>query len=335
MDKQPIQKFVILDGGLGTRMGEAMFATKSKGLYPLQGTPIILHAIAEVLEYEAKIQKTNPDFKAEIAIVHGPHNKEVLENFFNSDQIIQMLEAKGNKQALVDQGNRLKEIAQQITYCLQPEPLGMGHSVLMAEDFIAGQAFVVSAPDDYYTENPLLEMIELSYNNSGSNVIAAMTADTDEEKSRYGMMIGDAVDERTVSMTGMIEKPKSADDLAKVSNKAAAARYVLQPSVIEAQKALVSDGAKGAGNEYQLTNAIEKSIENGTHTYGFVPPGDRLDAGTAAGIDLTTTMLTLQNASAEELLEIFVFLGKAKVEQIANAAASFIKNAVTALKKAS
>src|SRR3989339_1250060 len=107
-------------GGFGTRMGYGAFATPKELNSPFNGKPIIYLAVKEAID--AGISN--------LVIVHGPHNKREIKEFFNPSKMkLDFLAARGKKELLA-MADELAFINSRTKYVLQEEALGLGHSVL-------------------------------------------------------------------------------------------------------------------------------------------------------------------------------------------------------------
>ena len=83
-------------------------------------------------------------------------------------------------------------------------------------------------------------------------------------------------DEPVWKLTGMVEKPKAA--LAP-SRLFIVGRYLLSPRVME----LLKDQKPGAGNEIQLTDAMERCLAEEEFYALVIDPKEGYDTGTVAG----------------------------------------------------
>jgi UTP--glucose-1-phosphate uridylyltransferase len=228
-------------GGLGTRF---LPATKSlpKEMLPIANKPIIQYAFEEARD--AGIEK--------FIFVTG-RNKNAINNHFDHAY---ELESK------LDERNKSEELAQvmswmpsagQLAFVRQQRPLGLGHAVLCAKNFIAkDEAFVVILADEMLLmrkdrkQNFLRDMID-SYESKQeiSSIVAVGEIDI-LESNKYGI-IRNSDDQKIIDM---VEKPKP--ELAP-SNLAMTGRYILQPEIFEYLERL----EPGSGGEIQLTDAMK------------------------------------------------------------------------------
>ena len=132
-----------------------------------------------------------------------------------------------------------------ITYIEQDAPLGLAHAVLTAEDFIAGDPFVMYLGDNLLRDGitPLVERFQ----SEQPDALILLTPVPDPE--RYGVAELDG--ERVVKLT---EKPKDPP-----SNLALVGVYMFTPEVFTAAKAIKPSGR----GELEITDAIQHLIDGG------------------------------------------------------------------------
>src|SRR3989449_5793606 len=91
-----------------------------------------------------------------------------------------------------------------IHYIRQPEPLGLGAAVALAEPHVSGEPFAVLLGDDIVVSgNPLSEMIGV-YDTYGRSVIAVQEVPR-SEIHQYGAVAGEFVADNLVRATGVVE----------------------------------------------------------------------------------------------------------------------------------
>jgi UTP--glucose-1-phosphate uridylyltransferase len=139
---------------------------------------------------------------------------------------------------------------------------------------VGNEPFGVMLGDDMVdSEVPCILQLWRAYQKHKKGVIALMEVPA-AETSMYGIAAGEALDERTVRITRLVEKPKANPP----SNLAVIGRYVLPPSIFTHLKAT----ERGVGGEIQLTDALARLMETeGLIGYRF--EGTRHDAGDKLG----------------------------------------------------
>jgi UTP--glucose-1-phosphate uridylyltransferase len=232
-----VRKAVLPVAGLGTR---SLPATKvvPKELLPLVDKPAIQYLVEEC-------SRAGLD---DVLFVTSTGKAALEDHFDRIPGLEAALEAKGKDDDLAVV-RQLAEIAE-IHSVRQPEPLGLGHAVLMAAEHVGDSSFAVLLGDDIVDPNtPFLERMVETHERTGRPVIALMEVEP-EAASLYGIANvepGERDDEFLI--TDMVEKP-SADEAP--SNLAIIGRYVLPSDIFP----LLRETPPGRGGEIQLTDAL-------------------------------------------------------------------------------
>ncbi|TCS61264.1 UTP--glucose-1-phosphate uridylyltransferase GalU [Varunaivibrio sulfuroxidans] len=260
---KPVRKAIFPVAGLGTRFLPATKAM-AKEMLPIVDKPLIQHAVEEALD--AGIE--------EVIFVTG-RGKSVLEDHFDrSFELEKTLEERG-KEAELRSVRAFLPKPGQISYTRQQTPLGLGHAVWCARNFINDEPFAVLLADDLILAEKgcLRQMVEV-YQRVGGNVVAVEDV-APEQTHRYGILDVSDDDGELVKAKGLVEKP--APDVAP-STLSIIGRYILQPEVF----AQLDRHEKGAGGEIQLTDAIARTID-GVPFHGVRFTGTRFDCGNKRG----------------------------------------------------
>ncbi len=172
----PIRKAIFPVGGLGTRF---LPATKSmpKEMLPVVDKPLIQYAVEEARE--AGIE--------EFIFVTGRGKTAIEDHFDHAYELQTMLESRHRDEALAMVKATIPGPGQ-IAYTRQLEPLGLGHAVWCARNFVGMEPVAVLLADDLILGKTgcLKEMIE-AYNDVGGNMVAVMEV-PDEDISSYGVI---------------------------------------------------------------------------------------------------------------------------------------------------
>ncbi|GAB6988832.1 UTP--glucose-1-phosphate uridylyltransferase GalU [Paenibacillus pini] len=233
-----IRKAVIPAAGLGTRFLPATKA-QPKEMLPIVDKPAIQYIVEEAVE--AGIES--------IIIVTG-RNKQSIENHF--DRSVELEQALENK-AKWDLLEEVKGISDMVNihYIRQKEPLGLGHAILCAQQFIDDEPFAVLLGDDIMmSDTPALKQMMHVYERYKKQMIGVQPVPK-QETSKYGIISYDKYGDRIYRVTDLVEKP--APEVAP-TNIAVMGRYILNPSIFPELERL----EKGAGDEYQLTDALRQ-----------------------------------------------------------------------------
>jgi UTP--glucose-1-phosphate uridylyltransferase len=271
---RPVRKAVFPVAGLGTRF---LPATKAipKEMLPLVDRPLIQHAVDEARA--AGIEQF---------VFVTSRGKSPLEDHFDLNaELNAVLKARGKTELL-----KLVEETQiqpgSLAYVRQAEPLGLGHAVWCAREFVGDEPFAVLLPDEQVLhDRPCLAQMMDAYRTVGGNLLSVFEVPR-EQTNRYGILDVAADDGRLVAVKGLVEKP--APEKAP-SNLSIQGRYILQPEVFGHLSAF----EKGAGGEIQLTDAMAKLIGRQPF-HGFRFEGARYDCGDKLGFVLANVAYALR-----------------------------------------
>jgi UTP--glucose-1-phosphate uridylyltransferase len=258
-----VKKAIFPVAGLGTR---SLPATKAlpKEMLPVVDKPLVQYAVEEA--YEAGVR--------EMIFVTGRH-KRAIEDHFDTTIELELALEKSGKQELLEIVRRVKPDDMECVYVRQPQALGLGHAVLCARNLIGDEPFAVLLPDDLMIGTPsiLAQMVE-QYRQRRGSIIAVQEVPA-EHTRRYGIVAGDALDARTVDITGLVEKPAPEDAPSRLG---VAGRYILTPRVFEE----IASQPRGVGGEIQLTDGIAGLLRH-EKVYAFRYDGRRYDCGSKEG----------------------------------------------------
>jgi UTP--glucose-1-phosphate uridylyltransferase len=275
MSYTKIRKAVFPAAGLGTRF---LPATKSipKEMLSLVDKPLIQYGVEEAVAAGC----------TEIIIVTGRDKGAMEDHFDSAPELEAALRAKG-KQALLDVVRSVSKLAR-IVYTRQPEPLGLGHAVLMAREIIGDEPFCVLLPDDVVDAKvPCMKQMVEAFYETQSSILASEVVEG-PAISAYGCLdcTPVATNPRLLEVKGMVEKPRFED---APSQNAIIGRYILTPRIFE----MIEKTKPGAGGELQLTDAIRALLQY-EKVYGFHYEGKRHDAGDKLGFLKATVEFALK-----------------------------------------
>jgi UTP--glucose-1-phosphate uridylyltransferase len=275
MSYAKIRKAVFPAAGLGTRF---LPATKSipKEMLCLVDKPLIQYGVEEAVAAGC----------TEIIIITGRDKAAMEDHFDSSPELEYVLAAKG-KQALLDVVHSVSKLAK-IIYTRQPEPLGLGHAVLMAKEVVGDEPFCVLLPDDIVDAKvPCMKQMVEAFYETQSSILASEVVEG-PAISAYGVLDCDPLpsNPRLLAVKGMVEKPKFED---APSQNAIIGRYILTPRIFE----MIENIKPGAGGELQLTDAIKALLQH-EKVFGFHYEGKRHDAGDKLGFLKATVEFALK-----------------------------------------
>lgn len=283
---EPVRTAVFPVAGLGTRF---LPATKvlPKEMLPVVDKPLIQYAVEEALD--AGIE--------EFVFVTGRANSLTEDYFKRAPELERALAERGKKAELAAVTEGLPA-PQKVTFAHQEEPLGLGHAVWCARQYVADGPFAVVLPDDLILARPgcLGQMMEV-YAKLGGNLVA--TEDVPREHTnRYGILDVVEDDGRLARARGLVEKP---DPTRAPSTLSIIGRYILQPVVFDH----LDKQEKGAGGEIQLTDAMAATIGD-VPFHGLRFEGRRFDCGGKLGFIEANLAFALERQDMEQGVRKFL-----------------------------
>lgn len=280
-----IKKAIIPAAGLGTRF---LPATKAmpKEMLPILDKPTIQYIVEEAAR--AGIE--------DIIIVTGRH-KRAIEDHFDSQKELEMVLKEKGKSELLEKVQYSTELAN-IFYVRQKEQKGLGHAISSARQFIGNEPFAVLLGDDIVeSEVPAVKQLIDVYEETGHSVIGVQEV-PEADTHHYGIIDPLTKNGRQYEVKKFVEKPAQGT---APSNLAIMGRYVLTPEIFDYLKTQ----KEGAGNEIQLTDAIER-MNNDNQVYAYDFEGERYDVGEKLGFVKTTIEYALKDDSMREELTRFI-----------------------------
>lgn len=242
------QKAVVLCAGEGSRLRPLTFS-RPKHLLPVAGKPILGWALDAIRE--AGID--------DVALIVG-HQAEAIRQYVGAGDAWDI----------------------SVEYITQVAPLGIGHAVNLARDYVAGAPFLVYLGDNLFEEgiSGFVERI------GATDWEAALMLKSVDDPRRFGVARMD--EDRVVEV---VEKPANPP-----SNLAIVGVYAFRSTVFEAIDSL-EPSARG---EIEITDAIQRLIQGGVRVTGREVHGIWEDAGEPAAL-LRTNREWLARMKGQEL----------------------------------
>ncbi|WP_299997052.1 UTP--glucose-1-phosphate uridylyltransferase GalF [uncultured Cedecea sp.] len=238
-------KAVIPVAGLGMQL---LPATKAipKEMLPIVDKPMIQYIVDEIVA---------AGIKEIVLVTHS--SKNAVENHFDTSYELETLLEQRVKRQLLAEVKSICPPGVTIMNVRQPQPLGLGHSILCARHIIGQNPFVVVLPDvviDDASADPLrynlAAMIERFHETRRSQVLAKHL---DGDLSEYSVITTQQplVNEADISrIVDFVEKPDQPQILN--SDLMAVGRYVLSADIWP----ILMKTLPGAWERIQLTDAI-------------------------------------------------------------------------------
>lgn len=275
-----VRKAIIPAAGLGARFLPATKA-QPKEMLPIVDKPTIQYIIEEAIASGIE----------DILIITGRNKRAIEDHFDKSLELEYQLKAKGNTELL----KIVQDISEliDIYYVRQKEPLGLGHAIYCARQFIGDEPFAVLLGDDIIrSQVPCLKQLIDLYEESPGTIVAVQEVPR-EDVHKYGII--DAVPERNdnvFKINDLVEKPPVEN---APSRLAVIGRYIITPRVFS----LLAETKPGAGGEIQLTDAL-KVLCREQPMYGLAYTGRRYDVGDKLGYLQATVEFALERPDLAE-----------------------------------
>jgi len=203
---------LLLAGGHGTRL-RPLTSTGNKHMLPIANKPMLVYGLEHLRNAGIR----------EICLILGPIKEGIVETLGN-----------GSKYGV------------KITYVDQPEPKGLAHAVMVAEDHLKGEPFVMYLGDNLLKQGVSPLVNEFTKNHSDCVVGATRVSNP----SQYGVVVFD----KNGNITRFIEKPKE-----PVSDWALIGIYVFNDKVFDAIHR-IKPSWRG---ELEITDTIQTLLTDG------------------------------------------------------------------------
>ena len=293
--KQKVRKAIIPAAGLGTRFLPATKAL-AKEMLPIVDKPTIQFIVEEALKSGIE----------DILIVTGKAKRPIEDHFDSNIELEQNLKEKGKTELL-----KLVEETTDINlhFIRQSHPMGLGHAVLQAKAFVGDEPFVVMLGDDLMNimgdGTPLTKELISDYEKTHASTIAVMKVPHDDV-DKYGVIAPEGeVSKGFYNVAEFVEKPAVED---APSDLAIIGRYLLTPEIFQ----VLEKQKPGAGNEIQLTDAIE-TLNKTQRVFAHEFTGKRYDVGDKFGFVETTIEYGLNHPQIKDELHDYII---AKAEEL-------------------
>ena len=274
------RKAVIPAAGLGTRFLPATKAVP-KELLPIVDIPTIQYVVQEIVDSGL----------TDVVLVNGRGKSAIEDHFDVSYELERTLEEKGKHELLRIVRDVSKMV--QVVSVRQKNPLGLGHAVLMAKQYIGDEPFAVLLGDVIIDAKvPCTKQLIDVYETHGP--VIALLAVPEDRTQHYGVISGKKVGDRLYHVDKLVEKPAPGT---APSNLSVLGRYVLPPSLF----GILERTKPGKGGEIQLTDALDVLAQQGT-LHGLETEGNLYDAGDRVGFIEATVAYALKRPElAKEL----------------------------------
>lgn len=261
-----IRKAVILVAGVGTRLIPYSKEVPKEMLPIFQKEiekPVLKPLIQVVYEqlYDAGIR--------EYCFITS-RTKRIIENHFTPDwDFVEYLYKRGkNHQAKVLENFYKKIEDSYIIWINQTRPLGTGHAIYFAKNFVRNEYFIAVAGDNLFIgENVPKKLLELYTRYKHP----FLTVKRVEDPRRYGVVIAKKIEDNIYRAIRIEEKPANPS-----SNLANTSTYIFPPEIFDA----IKETKRSPRGEIEITDSIQKLIDKGAEFYVYESKAAWIDAGT-------------------------------------------------------
>lgn len=239
-------KGLLLAGGFGTRLRPLTY-TGNKHMLPIANKPMLLYGLEHLKSAGIR----------EVAVVIGSIKEGVTEVLGDGSQF-----------------------GLEISYLSQPEPKGLAHAVLLSEDFMDGEPFVMYLGDNLLKQG--VQGFVQAFEQKGADCVVGVYPVADP--SRYGI-----AELEGGRVKRLVEKPKNPS-----GNLALIGVYVFGSSIFDGAKAIKPSWR----NELEITDAIQFLVSHGKKVEVEHVKGWWKDTGTVGDL-LEANRLVLDDIQAD------------------------------------
>lgn len=301
-----IRKAVITAAGRGARLYPAA-DTVQKAMLPLVDRDGIVKPVLQIIAEEALESGIE-----EICVVCAPGDESQYIRLFDSLRTNLLAAYKGQDWAK-RQGEQLSELGRRLRFVPQTEPLGYGHAVFCAHEFIGNEPFLLLLSDHLYVSHVrdsrcAQQLIRLAAQEGCT--VAGVQATREHLVGRYGTVAGKRLPEipNAYQIEKVLEKPSLS--VAEVQLHTPGLRagyylcffgmYVLTPSLFPVLEKGVSSARTG-GSDVQLTTSLNE-LALKERCLALEVSGSRYDIGAKYGVLQTQMALGLAGQDRQEVL---------------------------------
>jgi len=281
-----IKKAILPVAGFGTRFLPATKA-QPKEMLPVLNKPAVQYVVESVVA--AGIE--------EIIFVTG-RGKRAIEDHFDIAYELEDKLAEKNKTDLLEELKKIQGLAK-FSYVRQSNQLGDGHAILQAAHLVGDEPVAVVFGDTVYDSKiPIVKQLIETYEKYNDPVVG-LTEVAREDVHKFGVYTGVSLDNDTMEIKQLIEKPKNAEAPALT---VAIGAYIITPEVFE----VLSTIENGNSGEIRLIDAFEIMMKKGRPLYGKTLEGTWLDTGDPFNLLRVSIYLGLKHPEIGDKLRAYL-----------------------------
>jgi UTP--glucose-1-phosphate uridylyltransferase len=303
-----VRKAVITAAARGTRL-YPVADTVQKAMLPVIDRDGITKPVLQIIAEEALESGIE-----EICVVCAPGDQDRYRQRFDvlSESVSTVFE--GQEWARQQQ-QRLANLMRRLSFTEQAEPLGYGHAVYCAREFIGSEPFLLLLGDHLYISNTsqrcAQQLLDLAAREG--RAVSAVHATREHLISRYGTVSGKRIGDRTgvYQIDRIIEKPSVSRAELELQVAGLRAGYylcffgmhVLTPAIFDLLQAEIA--RESDRGQVQLTPSLEELARREKYL-ALEVQGRRYDIGTKYGLLQTQLALALNGSDRDEVLATMV-----------------------------
>ena len=286
---QKVRKGVIVVAGLGTRF---LPATKAmpKEMLPVLDKPVLQFIVEEMAGSGI----------TEIMFVTSSQKRAIEDHFDRDRNFEEYIEKKGKSELL----KPLTELSQKVRffYTRQSEPLGNGHALLCAKEFVGSEPFAFSDGDSIIdAKTPVIAQLLRVFRQEEAPVIGVQRLSDTKQMTLYGNIYGKKTGRsKTYRVTDVKEKP-SEKDVSPEGLIVGGMRYILTKDVWPyLETAKVSHGG-----EIWLTDAVH-ALAKKKKLLAYEYEGQYFDTGNKLALLKTAVHFAMKDVHMRSVITQFV-----------------------------
>lgn len=288
---QQVRKGVITVAGFGTRF---LPATKAmpKEMLPVLEKPVLQYIVEEMAASGI----------TEIVFVTSSQKRAIEDHFDRDHDLEYFLEKKGKEDRLKQLTALSKKV--RFFYTRQSQPLGNGHALLCARQFIGDDPFVFSDGDSIIdSKTPVVKQIIKVFKKKKASVIGVQSITDKEAMTKYGNVYGKPGKEKGVyRISKFVEKPP----LRKVSPYGliiGGMRYVFTKDIWR----FLEEQGRGRGGEIWLADAANTMAQKKAF-YAYEYEGKYFDTGNRLALLKTNIHFAMKDKEMKGALRDYMRL---------------------------
>lgn len=305
-----VKKAVITAAGRGVRL-YPVADTVQKGMLPVLDRDGLTKPVIQIIAEEALESGIE-----ELCVVCAPGDEDRYVSQLRRLRA-DLLETYEGVDWARAQAARLDNLIRRLSFALQHEPLGYGHAVYCARDFVGQEPFLLLLGDHLYIsqiegQRCAQQLVKLAA--AENCAVAAVHATREHLVPRYGTVSGKRVPDAPgiYQIDKALEKPSvsQAENLLQTPGLRAGhylcffGMHVLTPRLFEILEAMMAEPGHG---ELQLTPALQELALREKYL-ALEVAGSRFDIGGRFGLIQTQIALGLAGKDRNEVLTLLVEL---------------------------